>query len=107
MSGPARVVFAGLATYDVIQLVERLPLPDEKVAAVEFLTAAGGPAANAAVACAHLCIAEGSVARPTLVTALPQHPLSSIIADDLVGHGIDLSVVASYEGAPITASILT
>ena len=106
MSGPARVVFAGLATYDVIQLVERLPLPDEKVAALEFLTAAGGPAANAAIACAYLCGADNPAARPTLVTALPHHPLSSIIADDLVGNGVDVAVVAAYEGAPITASIM-
>ena len=82
MPAPARVIFAGLATYDVIQRVQRLPLPDEKVAALSFLTAAGGPAANAAVACAHLG------ARPTLVTALPLHPISSLIADDLLGCGV-------------------
>jgi len=96
----ARVVLAGLATYDVIHLVSRLPGADEKVAALDFVTAAGGPAANAAVACAHL----GS--RPTLVTALPQHPVSALIADDLAACGVDLQIVAAYEGAPITASIM-
>jgi sugar/nucleoside kinase (ribokinase family) len=100
MPAPARVLCAGLATYDVIQLVERLPLPDEKVAALAFVTAAGGPAANAAVACAHL----GSA--PTLVTALPHHPLSSLITDDLSAHGVDVAAVASYAGAPITATIM-
>ena len=99
MAAPARIVLAGLATYDVIHLVDALPAPDAKVAALDFVTAAGGPAANAAVAAAHL----GS--RPTLLTALPRHPVSSLIADDLAGCGVDLAVVASYEGAPITASI--
>lgn len=94
------VLCAGLATFDVIQLVERLPGADEKVAALDFLTAAGGPAANAAVASAWL----GT--RPTLVTALPHHPLSALISDDLAGCGVDLAVVAGYEGAPITASIM-
>jgi len=100
MPGPARVAFAGLATYDVVHLVESLPASDAKVAALDFFTAAGGPAANAAVACAYLG------ARPTLVTALPDHPVSALIADDLAGCGVDLAVVAGYEGAPITASIM-
>ena len=106
MPGTPRVVCAGLATYDVIQLVERLPSPDEKVAALSFVTAAGGPAANAAVACAYLAARDAVGSRPTLVTALPQHPLSSLIADDLLGCGVDVAVVATYEGAPITASIM-
>lgn len=96
----ARTLYAGLATYDVIHLVERLPSADEKVAALDFLTAAGGPAANAAVASARL----GD--RPTLVTALPQHPVSQLIAEDLAACGVDVDVVASYAGAPITASIM-
>ncbi len=95
-----RVLCAGLATFDVIQLVDRLPHSDEKVAALDFLTAAGGPAANAAVASAWL----GD--RPTLVTALPRHPLSDLIAQDLAACGVDLEVVAEYQGAPITASIM-
>lgn len=100
MPAPAHVLFAGLATWDVIHLVERLPGADEKVAALDFVTAAGGPAANAAVACAHL----GS--RPTLVTALPDHPVSALIAEDLAEHGVELDVVARYDGAPVTASIM-
>ncbi len=106
MASSARAVFAGLATYDVIQLVERLPLPDEKVAALSFLTAAGGPAANAAVAYALLAAGDGPAGRPTLVTALPQHPLSAMIADDLLACGVDVTIAATYEGAPITASIM-
>jgi len=100
MAGGARVLFAGLATWDVVHLVSRLPAADQKVAALSFFTAAGGPAANAAVACAHL----GS--SPTLVTALPDHPVSDLIAADLAECGVSLKAAARYEGAPITASIL-
>jgi sugar/nucleoside kinase (ribokinase family) len=93
-------VFAGLATLDIVQLVERLPHPDEKVAALDFLVAAGGPAANAAVAFAH-CGGDA-----LLVTALPAHAMTALIVSDLSGHRVDVSVAAAYEGAPITASIL-
>lgn len=96
----ARAVFAGLATLDIVQLVERLPHPDEKVAAVDFLVAAGGPAANAAVAFAH-CGGEA-----LLVTALPAHAMTALIVSDLEAHGVEVSAAASYEGAPITASIM-
>jgi len=100
MEPAGNVLCAGLATWDVVHLVTRLPGPDEKVAALDFFTAAGGPATNAAVAAAHL----GS--RPTLVTALPDHPVSSLIADDLFGCGVSLAIAGKYEGAPISASIL-
>ena len=97
---PPRAIFAGLATLDIVQLVERLPHPDEKVAALDFLVAAGGPAANAAVAFAHCG------GKALLVTALPAHAMTSLIVADLEAHGVEASVAASYEGAPITASIL-
>jgi sugar/nucleoside kinase (ribokinase family) len=93
-------IFAGLATLDVIQLVERLPLPDQKVAALDFLLAAGGPAANAAVAFA-ACGGE-----PLLVTALPDHPLTATVVDDLTAHGVAVDAAVTYEGPPITASIM-
>lgn len=96
----ARAVFAGLATLDIVQLVERLPHSDEKVAALDFLVAAGGPAANAAVAFAR-CGGEA-----VLITALPTHAMTSMIVADLNAHGVEVSVAASYEGAPITASIM-
>jgi sugar/nucleoside kinase (ribokinase family) len=95
-----RAVFAGLATLDIVQLVERLPHPDEKVAALDFFVAAGGPAANAAVAFAH-CGGEA-----LLVTALPAHAITALIVSDLGAHGVEVSAAASYEGAPITASIM-
>jgi sugar/nucleoside kinase (ribokinase family) len=95
-----QAIFAGLATLDVIQLVERLPLPDEKVAALAFALAAGGPAANAAIAFA----ACGGA--PGLVTALPEHPLTDTVTDDLEAHGVRVERAGGYSGPPITASIM-
>lgn len=101
MTAPAaRAVFAGLATLDIIQSVERVPGPNEKVAAHEFQVVAGGPAANAAVAFARCGGA------PLLATALPAHPLTAPIEADLASCDVELAVCATYDGPPITASIL-
>ncbi|WP_084105389.1 PfkB family carbohydrate kinase [Demequina sp. NBRC 110056] len=95
-----RALFAGLCTLDVIQSVERLPSPNEKVAALDFLTAAGGPATNAAVAFAHI---GGSAA---LATRLPEHPLADPIRADLAACGVELHDLGGVDGPPVTASIL-
>lgn len=93
-------VFAGLCTLDVIQSVERVPHANEKVAALDFVMAAGGPATNAAVAFAHL----GGTA--SVVTRLPEHPLSGVIRDDLARCNVTLDAHTQGDGPPITASIL-
>lgn len=93
-------IFAGLATLDIVQLVERLPMPNEKVVALDFHVAAGGPATNAAVAFAH-CGGHAS-----LITALPEHPLATVVESDLAAQGVAVSASASYAGPPVTASIL-
>jgi sugar/nucleoside kinase (ribokinase family) len=93
-------LFVGLATLDVVHLVERLPTPNEKVVALDCLTAAGGPAANAAVASAYLG------ATSTLVTALPEHALSDLIRSELEECGVTLSVCPTAAPMPVTASIL-
>jgi sugar/nucleoside kinase (ribokinase family) len=89
----------GLATLDVIQLVEALPGSNEKVVALDSLIAAGGPAANAAVAAAHL---GGDV---MLLTALAEHPVSDIIRADLAACGVILRTVP-VDSPPVVASIL-
>ncbi|WP_136090007.1 PfkB family carbohydrate kinase [Auritidibacter ignavus] len=43
-------LFCGLCLLDVVQLVERLPQPDEKVRALADSLSAGGPATNASIA---------------------------------------------------------
>lgn len=97
---PPRALFAGLTTLDVIQQVEAVPSPNQKVAALDFAIAAGGPATNAAVAFSHL---GGSA---TLHTRLPEHPLSDLIRADLAACGVQMADAGSGPGAPVTASIL-
>ena len=82
LPGAHRGCFVGLGVLDLVHLVERIPGPDEKVVARDELVAAGGPAANAAVAFAW---AGG---RPTLVTALGSHPLGRAAAADLRACGV-------------------
>lgn len=93
-------MLAGLTTLDVIQLVDALPGANQKIVALDFLLAAGGPAANGAVAVA-ACGVE-----PVLVTALPDHPLTPVITADLEAHGVTVVVAGTHDGPPITASIL-
>ena len=81
-------LFAGLATLDVVQLVDRLPNSNEKTTARTTWLAAGGPAAVAAIAFAAL----GGRAR--LWTALGTSPAAQLAAADLAGAGVEVVDVA-------------
>ena len=81
---PPSGLFVGLATLDVVHVVERAPAPNEKTTALRQDLAAGGPAANAAVTFAVL----GGDA--TLLTALGSHPLAQVIANELAEHGVSI-----------------
>ncbi|NJC70526.1 sugar kinase [Planosporangium thailandense] len=98
---PPRAVFAGLCTFDVIQLVERVPAANEKTTAVEQVVAAGGPAANAAATFAHL---GGSA---TLVTGVGDHPLAAGVKADLDALGVRLvDLAAGVQLPPAVSSVL-
>ena len=97
---PVRVVCVGLTTVDVVHRVDRLPAVDEKVQATATETAAGGPAANAAVTAAALG------AQVTLLTAVGAHPLAALARDDLRRHGVHLcDVTPDAPGPPPVSSI--
>ena len=83
---PVRPVglFVGLAVLDVIQLVDAPPGPDEKIVALDQTVAAGGPAANAAVAFAALG------GRALLAAPVGAGPLAELIRADLTAHGVEL-----------------
>lgn len=85
-SDPARPVglFVGLAVLDVIQLVDAPPGPDEKIVALDQTVAAGGPAANAAVAFAALG------GRALLAAPVGAGPLAELIRADLTACGVEL-----------------
>ena len=87
-AGLVRGAFAGLATLDVINLVERLPDADQKVTAVAQFVAAGGPATNAAVTFTAL----GGQA--LLLTSTGSGAIGRIIADELTSLGVEVVDVA-------------
>lgn len=95
-------LFVGLCTLDVIQLIDRMPAPDEKVVARDVTVAAGGPAANAAVAFASL----GGTA--VLLTRLGDDEAGRIAAADLAAHGVTV-VPADEVGSSVgtTTTIAT
>ncbi|MPZ79438.1 MAG: ribokinase [Actinophytocola sp.] len=100
MSGTA-VVAVGLCTVDLVQRVESLPAPGEKVQSGSVELAAGGPAANAAVAVAAL----GGVAR--LATVLGSHPLARLAFGDLTACGVEVTDVLPYRVAPPAVSAVS
>lgn len=83
MNAPSGL-FVGLTTLDLIQRVERLPGPDEKVLAERADIAAGGPATGAAVTFA------GLGGEATLLTALGSGPLTGLVREDLEQHRVEV-----------------
>ncbi|WP_327398842.1 PfkB family carbohydrate kinase [Streptomyces sp. NBC_01288] len=96
--GRPRGLFVGLCTLDVIQLVDHAPRSNEKLTAREQAVAAGGPAANAAVAFGHL----GGAA--TLLTAIGAHPLGVGMVADLDALGVTVSDLAADSTRPPAVS---
>lgn len=94
------VVAVGLCTLDLVQRVERLPAPGEKVQSLSVEVAAGGPATNAAVAIAALG------GRVRLTTVLGAHPLAKLAAEDLTTHGVELhDVLPTHEASPAVSAV--
>lgn len=91
-------LFVGLCTLDVIQLVDQVPGPNQKLTAREQVVAAGGPAANAAVTFSHL----GGTAR--LLTGIGSHPLGVAVAADLARLGVRVSDLAADSVEPPAVS---
>ncbi len=90
----------GLATVDVVQVVDALPGPDEKVVARSTSVTAGGPACNAAMTCAVLGVAT------RFVGALGSGPLSAVVLRDLAAHGVAVTDVAPAAFEPSVSTVL-
>lgn len=94
-------LFVGLTTLDCIYLCDRYPQANQKVVAKDYLTAAGGPATNAAVAFSYF----GN--RGKLLTVLGQHPLSQLIKSDLVNHTVEIiDLIPQQSISPAISSIV-
>jgi sulfofructose kinase len=88
------ILLAGLCTIDLVQRVESLPAPGEKVQSQEVDIAAGGPATNAAVTVAAL----GGHAR--LLTVLGAHPLAELARADLRSCAVEVVDLAPEHRDP-------
>lgn len=78
-------LFVGLMTLDVAYLVEAVPAANQKVVALDWVTAAGGPATNAAVTFGYL----GN--RPQLMGGLGSHPMAQLIRTELASLGVAIA----------------
>ncbi len=97
----ANGLFVGLITLDCIYRVSHVPSSDEKLVALDSLLVAGGPATNAAIAFAAL----GN--RSTLVGALGQHPLATLIRTELTSYGVEMvDLTPELETPPPLSTIL-
>lgn len=92
-------VFAGLATLDVIHRIAKAPAVNQKITSTAQFVAAGGPAANAAVAFAAL---GGSA---ILVTALGDDPVANLIRADLAAYGVRVvdAAAGTTRAVPVSA----
>jgi sugar/nucleoside kinase (ribokinase family) len=97
----ANGLFVGLITLDCIYRVNHVPASDEKLVALDSLLVAGGPATNAAIAFA----AMGNQA--TLMGALGQHPLATLIRAELASYGVEVvDLTPALETPPPLSTIL-
>jgi sugar/nucleoside kinase (ribokinase family) len=93
-----RGLFVGLTTLDCLYQAESPPAANEKVVAHKSLLVAGGPATNAAVAFAQLGGSQGNQA--LLASVLGEHPLTTLLREDLQGHGVTLADLAPTTLSP-------
>ncbi|MGH3632045.1 MAG: PfkB family carbohydrate kinase, partial [Sciscionella sp.] len=95
------VLIAGLCTIDLVQRVVEIPAPGEKVQSLSVELAAGGPAANAAVAVAVLG------GRPRLLTGIGRHPLAEVARADLTFLGVSIIDLAEDAADPPAVSAVS
>lgn len=103
-------LFVGLATLDVIQLVEKLPTENEKINALDFAFAAGGPATNAAVAFAHKYSKLGAGLEDSddavLVTRISNDKIGDLIREDLEKHHVCVKASALPDNTSSTVATI-
>ena len=95
------ILAVGLCTVDLVQRVDSLPAPGEKVQSTSVSLAAGGPATNAAITMALL----GAQVR--LVTALGSHPLADLARRDVEAYGVEVVDVLPERAEPPAVSAVS
>jgi sugar/nucleoside kinase (ribokinase family) len=98
-----RGLFVGLTTLDLIYQVMKPPQPNQKLVALDYTTAAGGPATNAAIAFGALG------GRASLLSVVGCHPMTQLIRADLQQYGVSLLDLdpAWSESPPVSSIIVT
>jgi sugar/nucleoside kinase (ribokinase family) len=96
----ARALACGLATVDVVHLVDGVPGPDEKVVALSTEVSAGGPALNAALTASLLGVGT------RLVSAVGVGPFAAVVAREYASCGVALTDVAPPGFEPPLSSVL-
>ncbi|MBD8060088.1 carbohydrate kinase [Cellulomonas sp. JH27-2] len=100
-TGAPLLVCCGLATLDVVQVVDAVPGANQKVVARELTVTFGGPAANAAAT----AVALGVPTR--LVTALGRSPIADLVRGGLAAAGVEVvDLLADRPGAPAVSTVL-
>lgn len=94
------VLACGLATLDVVQTVDHVPGPDEKLVATDLTVTAGGPAANAAATAAALG------ARAGLLTRIGDSPTGLIVRADLTAADVTVDDRARPGDSPAVSTVL-
>ena len=100
---PYQGLFIGATTLDLIYKSDR-PLPkNKKVVALDYLTAAGGPATNAAVAFSYFNN------RAKLLSVIGQNPITKLIKSDLNNCSVEIVDLAAErtESPPISSIVVT
>lgn len=100
---PYQGLFIGATTLDLIYKSDR-PLPkNKKVVASNYLTAAGGPATNAAVAFSSF----NNCAK--LLSVIGQHPITELIKSDLNNCSVEIVDLAPHktQSPPISSIVVT
>jgi sugar/nucleoside kinase (ribokinase family) len=94
-------LFIGLTTLDFIYLTSSIPQSNQKLVAIDAMTASGGPATNAAMTFQAL----GNQTR--LLSAIGQHPMTQMIRHDLVNLELFDLAPESRESPPISSILVT
>ena len=94
-------LFVGLTTLDFLYLSDRPLEVEQKLVAQDYLTVAGGPATNAAVAFSYFDN------YPKLMSVLGEHPLTELIVNDLDEYSVEtIDLIPEKTNSPPISSII-
>ncbi|MBW4675445.1 MAG: sugar kinase [Desmonostoc geniculatum HA4340-LM1] len=101
MTNLYRGLFVGLVTLDLIYLADSPPQNNQKIVAIDYSVAAGGPATNAAVTFSYL----GNQA--TVLGVVGSHPMTQLIRGDLANYQVAIAdLEPTTDLAPPVSSII-